>query len=203
MTDAHETSRLTSQPAQSDLVERAKWVTIRQREAGDITAAKIIEDLLSNFDTPTVPQPDRESVLREVAEDVRINILWAERHYSGAEFGTIAWPEVKAAVDSLLALLTHPTTDTQSDAVREKAIELLREVECHIEHSHDEGCEVDPDFGEAAFDARMEEEDPDGELDDRWPKDAKCTCGTVPLAKRVEDFLASIRNEAANAGERP
>ena len=114
--------RLTSQPAQSDLVERAKWVAIRQREAGDITAAKIIEDLLSNFDTPTTAQPDRERVLREAAEEVRINILWAERHYSGAEFGTIAWPEVKAAVDNLLALLTHPTTDTQSDAVRDVEI---------------------------------------------------------------------------------
>ena len=114
--------RLTSQPDQSNLMEAVAW-RFRRIDGDEPGPWKYTGEAEPNLNPTykferqslyTAPQPDRERVLRDAAEDVRINILWAERHYSGAEFGTIAWPEVKAAVDNLLALLTHPTTDTQS-----------------------------------------------------------------------------------------
>lgn len=81
------------------------------------------------------------------------------------------------------------------DALGE-AVGLLREAEGYVESSHDEGCETDPEYGEAAFDSRMDEEDPDGDTDAVWPRDAKCTCGTDTLSNRIATFLT--RMEARN-----
>lgn len=54
---------------------------------------------------------------------------------------------------------------------------------------HDEGCELDPDFGDSVWSLRMKEEDPDGDLDQRWPNDAKCTCGTDELNAQARAAL--------------
>ena len=64
LSDTH----LTSQPTQSDLVERIEnW-----REAPSLMGAvDLIADLEGALSTPTAPQPDRESVLREVEQEYR------------------------------------------------------------------------------------------------------------------------------------
>ena len=69
------------------------------------------------------------------------------------------------------------------------ATELLREARLYVDGNHDEGCEHDPEYGEEAFNNRLSEDDPDGERDDAWPKDAKCTCGSDDLLKRIDAHL--------------
>ena len=76
-----------------------------------------------------------------------------------------------------------------------EAAELLEIAQGHIAIQHDEGCELDPEYGEARFDERMEDEDPDGERGDRWPKDAKCTCGSEEFVARIDGFSAALESQ--------
>jgi tetratricopeptide (TPR) repeat protein len=77
-------------------------------------------DGLDNFDVSplsTAPQPDRESVLREALNEVR-SIALSYSNMGHVEGNKRAF-DIISDIDRRLALLTHPTTDTQSDAVGE------------------------------------------------------------------------------------
>ena len=67
---------------------------------------------------------------------------------------------------------------------------LLREARGYVCDSHDEGCECDPEYGEAIFERRMEEEDPSGETTDTWPDYAECTCGVAELLNKIDAHLS-------------
>lgn len=170
-------SRLTSQPAQSDLVEAVVLRGVGKR-TGDgfkdtTTKGEIVfvwnaelqppyapgqyprigcegwsasteqydfgpataEDVpaIRSLFTPTATQPDRESVLREVK--ARLNQAYdGEPGYFRARINSLkTWVERN---------LTHPTTDTQSDAVREayqrgmeRAAELADEWTNDLSHA--------------------------------------------------------------------
>ena len=65
----------------------------------------------------------------------------------------------------------------------------------YVEGNHDEGCELDPEFGEQNF---------DDEDDTRiWPEDRECTCGTDEILASIDAALTpSALSGDAGEGER-
>ena len=67
----------------------------------------------------------------------------------------------------------------------------------YFEHNHDEGCELDPEYGETNFERNndvLEQEvdergDEDVEFRD-WPDDRKCTCGTHEFVAQIRELVA-------------
>jgi hypothetical protein len=78
------------------------------------------------------------------------------------------------------ALTTPPTPDRiGKDAVRE----ALATARNYVVGNHDEGCELDLEYGEQNFD------DEDGER--TWPDDRKCTCGTDEMLATIDRALSA------------
>lgn len=151
--------RLTSQPAQSDLVEACKQAICCpsgscEAGQGDRPAhcakdgfAKEAEAVAA-LSTPTAPQPDRESVASVLIEPSEPGSYKGDIFFGSDDHTTLGthrwdgtrWSRLHSDTVLLLELLTmarqerervreklfdarqalsHPTTDTQSDAVRE------------------------------------------------------------------------------------
>ncbi len=68
---------------------------------------------------------------------------------------------------------------------REKRLEdLLRRAADFVENSHDEGCELDPEFGEQNKEMNIDREhDQDEDVD--VEREAVCTCGTDDLYNEI------------------
>jgi hypothetical protein len=66
-------ARLTSQPAQSDLVEAIKAIETALIEPDAAGAMAIVQQILADreaaLSTPTAPQPDRDSVLQKIEQE--------------------------------------------------------------------------------------------------------------------------------------
>lgn len=74
-------------------------------------------------------------------------------------------------------------------------VEALEDAQGYVTSNHDEGCELDDEYGEMAFDNRMDVEDPDGIGVSCYPKDAKCTCQATTLSSRIDTILSRINGE--------
>ncbi len=127
--------RLTSQPAQSDAdkstYERLGQMLRRENlkpTARFLGAAYLGYNLCrmerdGQIATPTAPQPDRESVLREAREHfLQIYALT----------GNLAWKaDIREIVEKIEALLTYPTTAVRAE--RERCLAAIDRIK---------GCEV-------------------------------------------------------------
>ena len=77
-------------------------------------------------------------------------------------------------------------------------VETLKGTLGYIKDNHDEGCELDPSYGEQNFEANVDhegEEAEEGGFDDweprKWPCDAVCTCGNAEFVTRIERIISS------------
>jgi hypothetical protein len=69
-------------------------------------------------------------------------------------------------------------------------INILSSVIGYVESNHDEGCELDPEFGETNLRLREDElfdEDEDASPLE-WPRDATCTCGTTDFVNQLKSI---------------
>lgn len=84
-----------------------------------------------------------------------------------------------------------PTPDRiGKDAVRE----ALDDARNYVVGNHDEGCELDLEYGEQNFD------DEDGER--TWPDDRKCTCGTDEMLATIDRALSATPAPTVDETER-
>lgn len=79
-------------------------------------------------------------------------------------------------------LVSHWNTRTNNAP---SLLEALQEARGYVENNHDEGCELDPEFGEQNFEGNLPDDyDPD---EMRLPH---CTCGTDELLAKIDDIIA-------------
>jgi len=163
-----------------------------------------IERVVDNLRTPTPPAPAPSEAVDGSQEQADLVEAAAKFDELGAEPRQIAieivdgirgytiefdnhgdhayWYDRVEALAAKAARASQEQARPQADLVG-----LLLEASGYVRGNHDEGCELDPEYGQGNFEGN----DGEDETERLWPDDAVCTCGTDELVDKIDAALAA------------